>query len=286
MNTVGITGASGFIGAHLVNAFQAGGWHVRALVRDPRHPELTGVESMPYDLREPVEDQTVAGLDALVHAALDKSDDRVNVDGTRRLMSAAQAAGVGRRVFISTVSARVDAVTGYARQKLACEQLMDRDTDVVVRAGLVIGAGGLVGDSVSFLRRFHVLPLIDGGRQPVQTVGVDDLARAVVQVCASTSTLSGVYTIADPRARSIREVYTAIADALDIRVLVLPIPFWMPLFAARASARLGVRLPITEDNLRGLRTNQIVDTADDLRQLGLSLAPLEDLARGLADATE
>jgi nucleoside-diphosphate-sugar epimerase len=275
MAAVAITGASGFVGGHLARRLAAEGWSVIRLVRRPDGPG-----EVAYDLRGDPPRDALAGVDVLVHAAYVKGEEEVNVDGTARLLEAARSVGVPRAIFVSSLSARPDAVAAYGRQKHAAEALFDGAADAVVRAGLVIGDGGLVGETVRFLRRRHVLPLIDGGRQPVQPVGVDDLVTAIARIAADLS-LRGTFTVADPRPRTMREVYATIAREQGVRVALVPVPFWAPLLAVRAAARLGMRLGITEDNLRGLRQARAVETAADLERLGLTLEPLETLARRL-----
>ena len=113
----------------------------------------------------------------------------------------------------------------------------------------------------------------------MQIVGVDDLAVAIERLANLAQELSGTFTIADPSVRSMREVYVGIARALDLRIVVVPVPFWIPLVVARAGKLFRLGLPITEDNLRGLRVAQQFETAGDLRRLGLDLRPLEEVAR-------
>ena len=162
------------------------GWDVVALARSP----MAGggrVRWARYDLAAAPPDQLLAGVDALVHAAYVKADAspdayRLNVDGTAALLRARRAAGVSRAVFLSSLSARPGATSVYARQKLDAEALFAAGDDAVIRAGLVLGPGGLVGDTVALMRRVRVVPVIGGGRQPVQPVGIEDLATIVERI--------------------------------------------------------------------------------------------------------
>jgi nucleoside-diphosphate-sugar epimerase len=275
---VAITGASGFIGSELVRSFNDHGWAVVALVRNPATVVAPGVTAVAYRLDLQVRKDSLAGVDTLVHAALDKRDPQLNLDGTRRLITAAAAAGVRRRILLSSLSARAGTVSGYGRYKLDSERLLDAERDVAIRAGLVIGMGGLVGRTVTCMRRCHVLPLVDGGLQPVQIVGIRDLAETVVRLADPTSVMCGTFSIAEPRVRSVRSVYRTIARALGIRVIQVPVPSQLALVASRLADLFALPFPLTQDNLHGLRAARAVDTAADLRQLGITLRPLEELA--------
>ena len=231
-----------------------------------------------YDLAAAPADRLLAGVDALVHAAYVKADAspdayRLNVDGTAALLRACRAAGVSRAVFLSSLSARPGATSVYARQKLDAEALFAADGDAVIRAGLVLGAGGLVGDTVALMRRVRVVPLIGGGRQPVQPVGVEDLATIVERI-VTRDDLTGTYVVADPTPTTAAALYRAIARAIGVRVLFVPVPRWTALLAVRAARRLHRRLPVSEDNLRGLDEATVVDSAPSLARLGVQLAPV------------
>ena len=229
MPTVAITGASGFVGGHLVEHFAGRGWDVVALARSP----VAGGERVRwarYDLAAPPADRLLAGVDALVHAAYVKADAspdayRLNVDGTAALLRALPSRRVPRAVFLSSLSARPGATSVYARQKLDAEALFAADGDAVIRAGLVLGPGGLVGDTVALMRRVRVVPLIGGGRQPVQPVGVEDLATIVERI-VTRDDLTGTFVVADPAPTTAAALYRAIARAIGLRVLFVPVPRW------------------------------------------------------------
>jgi nucleoside-diphosphate-sugar epimerase len=117
---IAVTGATGFLGRHLVADFLAQGHSCRCWYRpgsDRSGFPAGPIEWVPGSLRDPSSNAPlVAGCDAVVHAALDRPGDRfiggegddlprfvdTNLVGTLRLIEAARAAGVGRFVFIST----------------------------------------------------------------------------------------------------------------------------------------------------------------------------------------
>lgn len=107
-----VTGASGFLGWHVARVLLERGYRVRALVRPGSQVDALDVECVTGDLRDPASLQrAVAGCALLFHVAADyrlwARDPRElyssNVEGTRNLLQAAQAAGVERVVYTSTV---------------------------------------------------------------------------------------------------------------------------------------------------------------------------------------
>jgi dihydroflavonol-4-reductase len=123
-----VTGANGFLGAHVVRALAARGTHVRALVRDGADRRaLDGVdcEFVIGDLRDPKAlESAVRGCDEVYHVAADYRlwviDEApmyaANVDGTRNLLEASRRAGVAKIVHTSTVGALGIGADGIGRE--------------------------------------------------------------------------------------------------------------------------------------------------------------------------
>jgi len=190
--TVAITGASGNVGTALLRRLaEAGVTEVRGLARR-RPPEVepyAGVRWFPADLgtaaSEPVLAEFLTGVDAVVHLAWALVPDRqpellhaVNVEGTRRVLAAAGAAGVPHVVHMSSIGTyaagpQVHPVdedwptTGipsstYSRQKSWCEQLVrdfaaahPQTTVSVTRPTLV-----LQPDAASEIGRYFLGPIL------------------------------------------------------------------------------------------------------------------------------
>lgn len=285
VSTVAITGARGFLGAHLVQHCAARGWNVVALARGPELAPQERVRWVEHDLAGPLDHGVLAGVDYLVHAAYVKHGAaadayRVNVEGARRLLEASRASGVRRNVFISSLAARADAASTYGRQKFEIEGMFETPRDTVVRAGLVIGDGGLVRETVALMRRTHVVPLVAGGRQPIQVVGVGDVVSAITLILEND--LAGMFILADPHPTTYSAFYRAVSQSLGMRVLFVPVPAWLLLAAIRLARRLRVSLGVTEDNLRGIQQASVVDSAASLARMGVQLSTFDETLGYLA----
>lgn len=115
-----VTGATGFVGGELARQLVADGHDVIALVRSPaKAGELSrlGVELVPGDLDDrDALDRLLPGADGLFHVAgwykLGQRDatpgQRVNVEGTRHVLQAAQRAGTAKVVYTSTLAVNSD----------------------------------------------------------------------------------------------------------------------------------------------------------------------------------
>jgi nucleoside-diphosphate-sugar epimerase len=283
---LGITGATGFIGSRAVEHFAARGDAVRAFRRSVEGPPpVPGVTLCAFRMPDLMNESDFEGLDALIHTAVQMwtrarpEADAVNLEGARRLIDAARARNV-HLVYLSTLSAHDGAESHYGRNKLAVEALFDPDRDCILRLGLVMDRkGGLFGRIVDTLRSSRVVPLVDGGRQPIQTLALDDLLRILERIVDRR--IAGRYEVATPQVHRMRDLYEAILSGTPRRPLLVPVPLGLVAFGAGLFERLRIPAPVTRESVLGLKCLRAFDTAPDLARLGVELEPMDACARRL-----
>lgn len=251
---VAITGADGFVGASLERLLTERG---RAVARLVRRPSRSG--DVPFRLGDAPDPGSLAGVDALVHCAYDfrprEWDElaRVNVRGSERLFAAARAAGVRRLVFVSSVSAFETCVSTYGRGKLVVEEAALKSGGAVVRPGLVWDASGRgMFGALARLSALPVLPVFDGGRQPLVLVHADDLARALADAVDAKDAERLPVLAAHPRALAFREILERLAAARARTPRFVSAPGALGLAGLRTLEALGVPLRFRRDSLLSL----------------------------------
>jgi nucleoside-diphosphate-sugar epimerase len=239
---VAVTGASGFVGPHLVGALSRRGWKVRLLLRrwSPL-PSLAGVEAEVVwgDLDDVAAlSKLVEGADAVVHAAgLIKARHAsdfmaVNRDGTARLAALAPHA---RFLLLSSLAAREPGLSPYGASKRAAEEVLAGRTGpwLAVRAPAVYGPGDR--ETLSYFktaeRGFAPEPMGKGAR--LSWIHVADLAEALA-LAVATPVPASVYEIDDGRGSGYgyADMAAAVGAALGRRLTRLPLP--RPVMAAVA----------------------------------------------------
>jgi nucleoside-diphosphate-sugar epimerase len=237
-----VTGASGFVGPHLVAALARHGWKVRLLLRrwSPL-PSLAGVEAEIVwgDLGDAAAlRRLVEGADAVVHAAgLIKARNpsdfmAVNRDGTARL---AALAPQSRFMLLSSLAAREPGLSPYAASKRAAEDaLADRAGPwLAVRAPAVYGPGDR--ETLSYFKTAErgIAPEPMGTGARLSLIHVVDLADALALTLAARPSAS-VYEIDDGRVEGYgyADMAAAAGAALGRRLTRLPVP--RPVMAAVA----------------------------------------------------
>lgn len=259
-----LTGASGFVGPHVVAVLLRAGYRLR-LAQRRAGPAPEGVETVETgDLSMPIDwSAALASVDHVVHMAglahagpgLDEAlYRRINTEATLELARAAAAAGVRRFVYLSSIKALSGAFDGpplaeeaepapadvYGRSKLAAEQgLAGLDLDwVALRPVLIYGPGVKANMAVLVRLAQSPLPLPLGGlKAPRSLLAVENLAEAILFVLTPACPPARAYTVSDPEPISVAEMLAAMRAGLGRAPGLLPVP--EPLL--RTLARLAGR---------------------------------------------
>lgn len=192
---VAVTGATGFIGRHIVKRLTEAGYAVRALARRLPTEDQAADDSISWVLGalndEAVLKSLVKGASGVVHCAgAIRAASRaeflaVNADATRRLAEIAANEGRPPRfVYMSSLAARHPRLSPYAASKRAGEQalraLQDRIPMVMLRPPAVYGPGDLETLRIFQMasRGFILRPMVPEARTSLVHVG--DVAGAVL----------------------------------------------------------------------------------------------------------
>lgn len=290
MPTVLITGANGFIARHLAAELHHAGWRVLGTSR--RDAPATGFDRIyPRRLGDSLEavfaEEKVA---AVVHAALDAGSAAyaTNVEGTARWLAEAAAAGVGTQILLSSLSADAQALSDYGRAKYALEQRFLAADQIVFRLGVVVGDGGMFGRMVDSVRRYPVVPLLDGGAQLIYVLGIDFLCAVLRDTIFSAGQgLRGrAWNLQQPTPYPLREVTRVICAVHGLHRIFLPLPA-RPLIGLLQifEKQAVVRLPITSVNLLGLIQQGRRKFPSDFARFGYAEEPLTALVARAARPT-
>lgn len=233
MSVIALTGGTGFVGSHAIEAALAAGHELRALTRRPQAGRA-GVTWIEGALDRP--DSLAAlmqGADAVLHiAGVINAPDRDgfaagNIEGTRAVIAAAQAAGIRRFVQVSSLAAREPDLSIYGWSKAEADKLLlATDLDwTIVRPPAIFGPRDQEMLELFKLAKRHVMPLPPaGGRMSVIAVG--ELVRLLVALPASNALSREIVEPDDgtPDGWDHRDFARAIGAAMGSKVLPLPLP--------------------------------------------------------------
>ncbi len=307
--TMLVTGATGFVGTHLVNELLSRGNKIRALIRNAgKEEELRqrGVEAVVGDLRDPAAMRNaVSDVKVIFHCAAASSlcgaqeIRETNQEGLRNLLDAARHARCGRIILLSSVNVygiknltRASEDTPLRRAKephadikidgemIAQEFADEHGLDItILRPGLIYGVGERHlprlaeaigrGKFVFIGSRDNIVPL----------VYVSDMVQAML-LAAEAGQVSRVYNIADGSRTTIGELVDHLAKMLNCPAPTRVLPYIVPWFVCTLFGLLGRKGPINRTALRFLGTSRYIDIQRARDELGFE--PKVKLSDGLA----
>jgi UDP-glucose 4-epimerase len=269
LTAVLVTGANGAIGQTLIQHLLTYGYQVRSLVHNHvPNSSSEAIEILQGDIADTkILREAVNGIDIVFHLAaklhinnpplsLKDEYERVNIEGTRRLVEASSEAKVKRLVFFSTINvygaSRPEQVfdessplrpdSWYAESKARAEQIVLKNVpSVVLRLAAVYGPRmkGNYPRLLNALKRNKFAMIGDGSNRRT-LVHIDDVCSAAITTAEHDEALGKIYNVTDGNVHALRDI----VESMSLAIGQAPPRFSIPKRPARFVAG------IVEDGLR------------------------------------
>jgi len=275
-----LTGATGFVGGHLLSALLQRGHDVTCLVRragrlKPPVREVLGDATRPEGLA-----QAMTGMDAVIHLVgiirefpgRGVTFQRLHVEATRNVIGAARQAGVIRYLHMSSNGTRT-AATPYHRTKWEAEELV-RSSGLrytIFRPSVIFGPGdSFLTLLAEIVRRAPLVPVVGSGRYLLQPVWVETVAAAFALALEREDTVSQTYTLCGPDRLTYDRILDLVGEAVG-RPHPAKLHLPVPLMRALAAALGGFSwFPLTPDQITMLLEGNTCDHQPPYQLFGLS----------------
>ncbi len=256
-----VTGATGFVGSHLLDMLVERGDEVRIFVRfgeDIKGLAQSGVEVHWGDLSDRTSlDAAVDGIDRVLHCAArtgpwgPQAEYKIaNVQGLKTLVDASLAAGVQRIVHVSSITVHgVDihgtadetaplcgGVDPYSRSKVAGERLLQqvirdkRAPLTIVRPGLIYGPrdAGSFGRFATLIEQGKMV-VMGPGNNHLPLIYITDVAQGILLASVADHAIGREYILVNDEAVTQRDYLNAIASELGVSLPRWHIPYRLAL---------------------------------------------------------
>ena len=237
---IAVTGASGFIGRHLIQALRDWKLPFVCLARsssrfsDAVRPSAPSVPVRTVNFEDIESIQAgLNGCRTLIHVlglinGTDETLFKTNVTITGNLVTAAGRLPSSLEKFIFVSSAAAFGSHGpYGQSKLKAEALIKQSglPYLIFRPTFIYGTGDEQNTDMMIrtLKRFPIIPLLGGGGFKLQPVYVKDAVSVIVQ-SVSLPLVNETYTIAGPEQVSLKTILQILSGAIGVRRVMVPIP--------------------------------------------------------------
>ena len=282
-----VTGATGFLGRGVVEELLAHRHQVRCLVHSPGRERLLGKWDVDVhygnvldtdSLRQAMYDvQSVVHLVGIIRQRRNSTFDQVHRHGTVNVVDAAKDSGVREIVYVSALGAASNPAYPYSYSKWQAEQRIVNSglSYTILRPSVIFGKGDEFLTALAGLVRLGpITPVIGGGRNRMQPVAVEDVARCVSASVGNSLVKGKVLSLGGPDRLNYNELIAEVALAMGKRVRRLPVPTFLAYPAVAVLQGLLPRPPLTTAQLKMLGIRNVAEGNDIEDEFGFTPRPL------------
>ena len=285
-----VTGATGFIGRHVVQRLMADGRRVRCLLSEDMLPHVPWSDSPEIIVGNLLDEEmvfkAVTGVHTIIHLrsaqwwGRPRDLERVELVGTRNLIAAARAARVGRIITVSQLGASSSSAYTLMRIKGIAEELIRSSglAYTIIRSGVVFGEDDAFINHIAMMLRSSPFVFLMPGRGEVvvHPLYIDDLVEAIVCSLEAIDTVDASVDIGGPEYITLEDLIRTVMRVSNSYRIILPVPPYVVRWLTAFYNRIFPRALITAQWLDILATNRTAPLGNTYNYFGVHPRRLED----------
>lgn len=233
-----ITGATGHTGRFFIKELETRQYNkpIKCLIRKPEKKQeiQSGLLDLSFVNGTLEDDESIRSLlkdaDTVVHIA--------NIHYSPKIIRIGRECGIKRFILVHTTgmySKYKSASSGYLEIEKQIEPFLEELNITILRPTMIFGdlCDYNISKFIKFVDTFPILPIVAGGRAKVQPVNARDLAKALCDTLHHDITKGRAYNISGESAITLRELYKMIAACLEKKRIIISVPMWICVFAAK-----------------------------------------------------
>ena len=283
-----VTGATGFVGRHIVRALRDRGKPVLALVHTPERAQVigdTGAEIIAGDILEPASLQRIPSeVEAVVHLVGIISErghqtfQGVMHQGVRNVVGWAKGAGVRRIVHMGALGVREDPKLPYFYAKWQGEQVVAQSgiPYTIFRPSIQFGEGDeFINKLAAVVKAFPLVPIVGSGKALFHPIAVEEVAECFARALDDSAFEDRTVELGGPEHLTYEQIIDIIARTLGVRRVKVHLPVSAMQVPVALMQLLLPRPPATQGQLDMLKVDNITEVDATERAFGFTPRSLE-----------
>ena len=286
-----VTGATGFVGRNIVKKLITENREVRILVRSQNFREIFGLlplQAFSGDISDKKSlEVATKDVDAIIHCVgiLQERPPHIThqklvIEGTHNLVSAAQAHHVKRIIYLSGLGTHEHAGSLYHKAKWKAEECIRKSSmeHVIFRPSVIFGKeDGFLNRFVKIAKLLPFVPILGDGKYKLQPISIHNLVEALVRSLEGQQTKNKTVPVGGPQRLEMNEIMDMMLGGANLTRFKLHIPWGLAQLKARFFEKIPFMAPpFTQDQLLMLKENNVTDNIEFQKLFNLSLIPLSE----------
>ena len=291
---VGIFGAGGFLGKHLMRRLTRLDYRIKVGTRspylkgylkplgNPGQIELFKTNIFdPADVKEVLTNcDLVINLVGILYETKKQKFQQIHSQFPSLLSEMCNELGVKKIVHISALGVKENHKSQYMHSKLQGENNIQNifKKSIILRPSVIFGPDDKFFNTFASLAQFSpAIPLIGGGKTKFAPIYVENVANAIVKVLELNNTEPKIYELGGPKNYSFKELMEILLIEIKKKRFLIPIPFSVAKFQSYFLQMLPNPL-LTLDQVEMLKYNNIVSgDYPTLKDLGITGTPIQSI---------
>lgn len=282
-----ITGASGFVGSHLIEALSEDE-SIDKIFALYRHKEqiafLPKVIPVIGDLDTLPQLEQYQSVDIFIHLAgyfkneSKKLCERINLQGTKNAIKFCKDNDIKNFLFYSTINVDLKTKGCYATSKLAAEQEVKNSglEYMILRPSLIYDKNhGSVGTIMSFVKKLPFVPVLGNGKAKEQPIHINELIELTIAMIKDFKPGNTLYA-AGKDAMTFREMIATIARTMNKKGRILPFPAKPVHAVLRLLEKGNIHMGISSEQVAHMSEDLVADMHKTLMLYPINLKSFEE----------